>query len=224
MGELGDPGEAPRRLQLAGEGFPAPQVFGLAEAAGRPVGKFSTGMRKHLEVAMALLHGPEILFMDEPTVGLDVGARVGFWEVVRQINREFGVTVLLTTHYLEEAEELCNRIAIINKGRVVVVGTPDELKARYGVDVIELEVAKPVDLSRLAPFGEVAAQDGKVLAKTRRAEEMLADVVKAVEGVNSVRVKKTSLDTVFINLTGASIEGEQADLRKIYMRVRWVRR
>lgn len=125
---------------------------------------------------------------------------------------------------MEEAEELCHRIAIINRGKIAAVGTPDELKTRYGVDVIELEVERPVDVSKLSPFGEVAAQDGKVLAKTRRAEEMLADVVKAVEGVNSVRVKKTSLDTVFINLTGASIEGEQADLRKIYMRVRWVRR
>jgi ABC-2 type transport system ATP-binding protein len=200
------------------------KYFGLADAANRPVGKFSTGMRKRLEVAMALLHGPEILFMDEPTVGLDVGARLGFWEVVRQINREFGVTVLLTTHYMEEAEELCRRVAVINKGKIAAVGTPDELKAKYGVDVIELEVEKPVDVSRLAPFGEAAAQDGKVLVKTRRAEEVLADVVKAVDGVKSVRVKKSSLDTVFINLTGASIEGEQTDLRKIYMRVRWARR
>ena len=200
------------------------KYFGLLEAAGRPVGKFSTGMRKRLEVAMALLHGPEVLFMDEPTVGLDVGARVGLWEVVRQINRDFGVTVLLTTHYMEEAEELCRRVAIINRGRVVAVGSPDELKARYGVDVVELEVEGPVDAAALSAFGEVAIRDGVVVVKTHGAEEKLAEIVKAVNGVKSVRVKKASLDTVFINLTGASIEGEQVDVRKLYMRVRWARR
>lgn len=200
------------------------KYFGLLEAAGRPVGKFSTGMRKRLEVAMALLHGPEVLFMDEPTVGLDVGARVGLWEAVRQINRDFGVTVLLTTHYMEEAESLCGRLAIINKGRLVAVGSPEELKSKYGVDVIELEVSGPVDLAALSAFGEVSAADGRVVVKTRGAEEKLAEVVKAVPGVRSVRVKKASLDTVFINLTGASIEGERVDLRQLYARVRWARR
>lgn len=200
------------------------RYFGLAEAANRLVGKYSTGMRKRLEVAMALLHGPEILFMDEPTVGLDVGARMGLWEVIRQINKDFGVTVLLTTHYMEEAEELCGRIAIINKGRLVAVGTPGELKAKYGVDVVELEVSKPVDPSKLSPFGEVVVLDGRVVVKIQRAEEKLADIVKAVDGIKSVRVKKASLDTVFINLTGASIEGEHADIKRLYARVRWARR
>ncbi|ABP51718.1 MAG: daunorubicin resistance protein DrrA family ABC transporter ATP-binding protein [Pyrobaculum arsenaticum] len=200
------------------------KYFGLSEAADRPVGKYSTGMRKRLEVAMALLHAPEILFMDEPTVGLDVGARVGLWEVVRQINKDFGVTVLLTTHYMEEAEQLCNRIAIINKGVLVATGTPDELKAKYGVDVIELEVDRPVDTAKLAAFGEVAMSNGKVLIKTRNAEEKVAEVVKAVEGVKSVRVKKASLDTVFLNLTGATFEGEQADIKRLYMKVRMARR
>jgi len=200
------------------------KYFGLWEAAGRPVGKYSTGMRKRLEVAMALLHGPEVLFMDEPTVGLDVGARVGLWEVVKSINRDFGVTVLLTTHYMEEAEALCNRVAIINRGKIVAVGTPDELKAKYGVDVIELEVSGRPDVASLSKFGEVAAVDGRIVIKTRGAEEVLPEVVKAVEGVKSVKVKKASLDTVFINLTGASIEGEQTDIRQLYMRIRRARR
>ncbi|ACB39964.1 ATP-binding cassette domain-containing protein [Pyrobaculum neutrophilum] len=200
------------------------KAFGIYEAAGRPVGKFSTGMRKRLEVAMALLHGPEVLFMDEPTVGLDVGARLGFWEVVRQINREFGVTVLLTTHYMEEAESLCRRIAILNRGRIAALGAPDELKAKYGVDVIELEVPGPVDLAKLSRFGEAAAADGKVVVKVANAEEVLADVVKAVEGVKAVRVRKTSLETVFINLTGATFEGEHIDVKKLYMKIRRARR
>jgi len=200
------------------------KYFGLWEAAGRPVGKYSTGMRKRLEVAMALLHGPEVLFMDEPTVGLDVGARVGLWEVVKSINRDFGVTVLLTTHYMEEAEALCNRVAIINRGRIVAVGTPDVLKAKYGVDVIELEVSGRPDVASLSKFGEVVALNGRIIIKTRGAEEVLPEVIKAVEGVKSVKVKKASLDTVFINLTGASIEGEQMDIRQLYMRIRRARR
>jgi ABC-2 type transport system ATP-binding protein len=200
------------------------RYFGIVEAAGRPAGKLSTGMRKRLEVAMALIHGPEILFMDEPTVGLDVGARVGFWEVVRQVNREFGVTVLLTTHYMEEADRLCGRVAIMDRGRVVAVGTPDELKARYGIDVIEIETSKPADVSMLRQFGEVIVLDGKIVIKARRAEKLLADVVRAVDGIRSVRVKKAGLDTVFMSLTGASMESERADIRRVYARVRWARR
>lgn len=200
------------------------KYFDLWEAARRPVGKFSTGMRKRLEVAMALLHGPEILFMDEPTVGLDVGARVGLWEVVKQINKDFGVTVLLTTHYMEEAESLCGRGAIINKGRLMEVGSPDELKSKYGIDVIELEVSGPVDLSALSKFGDVSAADGKVVVKTRGAEEKLAEIVKAAPGVRGVKLKKASLDTVFINLTGASIEGGHVDIRQLYAKVRRARR
>jgi ABC-2 type transport system ATP-binding protein len=200
------------------------RYFGIVEAAGRPAGKLSTGMRKRLEVAMALIHGPEILFMDEPTVGLDVGARVGFWEVIRQVSREFGVTVLLTTHYIEEADRLCGRVAIMNRGRVVAVGTPDELKARYGVDVIEIETSKPADVSMLRQFGEVIVLDGKIVIKARRAEELLADVVRAVDGIRSVRVKKAGLDTVFMSLTGASMESGRADIRRVYARVRWARR
>lgn len=200
------------------------KYFGLLEAADRPVGKYSTGMRKRLEVAMALLNAPEILFMDEPTVGLDVGARLGLWEVIRQINKDFGVTVLLTTHYMEEAEELCDRVAILNNGKIVALDTPDGLKSKYGVDVIELEVEGQVDLSALSALGEVAVKDGRVLIKTKNAEEKVAEAVKAAGQVRSVRVKKVSLDTVFVNLTGATIEGEQADIRRLYARVRLARR
>ncbi|RIB35393.1 MAG: ABC transporter ATP-binding protein [Candidatus Nanoclepta minutus] len=200
------------------------KYFNLWEAANRPVGKYSTGMRKRLEVAMALLHSPEVLFMDEPTIGLDVGARVGLWEVVERINKDFGVTVLLTTHYMEEAERLCHRIAIINKGRIIAIGTPDELKTKYGTDIIELEVKDKVDTSVLSKFGEVILEDGKVIIKTKNAEEIIPEVVKAIGSVKSVKLKKTSLDTVFMNLTGASIEGEQVNIQRLYRRIRLARR
>jgi len=200
------------------------KYFNLWEAANRPVGKYSTGMRKRLEVAMALLHSPDVLFMDEPTIGLDVGARVGLWEVVERINKDLGVTVLLTTHYMEEAEKLCHRIAIINKGRIIAIGTPDELKTKYGTDIIELEVKDKIDTSILSKFGEVIVEDGKVIIKTKNAEEVIPEVVKAIDGIKSVKLKKNSLDTVFINLTGASIEGEQVDIRRLYRRIRLARR
>ncbi|RDD52249.1 ATP-binding cassette domain-containing protein [Nanoarchaeota archaeon NZ13-N] len=200
------------------------KYFNLWEAANRPVGKYSTGMRKRLEVAMALLHSPEVLFMDEPTIGLDVGARVGLWEVVERINKDFGVTVLLTTHYMEEAERLCHRIAIINKGRIIAIGTPDELKTKYGTDIIELEVKDKVDTSVLSKFGEVILEDGKVIIKTKNAEGVIPEVVKAISSVKSVKLKKTSLDTVFMNLTGASIEGEQVNIQRLYRRIRLARR
>jgi len=200
------------------------KYFNLWEAANRPVGKYSTGMRKRLEVAMALLHSPEVLFMDEPTIGLDVGARIGLWEVVERINKDFGVTILLTTHYMEEADTLCHRIAIINKGKIIAIDTPDELKAKYGTDIIELEVEGKIDTSVLSKFGEVTVENGKVTIKTKNAEEVIPEVVKAVEDVKSVKLKKTSLDTVFMNLTGVSIEGEQVNIRGLYRRIRLARR
>jgi len=200
------------------------KYFNLWEAANRLVGKYSTGMRKRLEVAMALIHSPEVLFMDEPTIGLDVGARIGLWEVIERINKDFGVTVLLTTHYMEEAERLCHRIAIINKGKIIAIGTPDELKTKYGTDIIELEVKDKIDTSVLSKFGEVIVEDGRVIIKTKNAEEVIPEVVKAIDGIKSVKLKKASLDTVFMNLTGASIEGEEVDIRRLYRRIRLARR
>ena len=102
-------------------------------------------MRKKLEIALALLHQPMVIFMDEPTIGLDVGTRRMLWDIVTAIHREFGVTVLLTTHYIEEADALCDRIAIIDQGKIIADGTPAELKARVKADVVELDLADGAD-------------------------------------------------------------------------------
>ncbi|MEM0362502.1 MAG: ATP-binding cassette domain-containing protein, partial [Sulfolobaceae archaeon] len=108
------------------------KYFGIYDVKDKKVGKFSTGMRKKLEISIALLHSPEIIFMDEPTVGLDVNVRKALWDLIRQINKDFQTTVLLTTHYMEEADALCERIAIINRGKIVAIGSPNDLKEKYG--------------------------------------------------------------------------------------------
>ncbi|EQD51176.1 daunorubicin resistance ABC transporter ATPase subunit, partial [mine drainage metagenome] len=125
------------------------QHFGLTDRADDRVGRYSTGMRKKLEIALALLHQPSVIFMDEPTIGLDASTRRGLWELVTGVRREFGVTVLLTTHYIEEADVLCDRIAIIDHGRIIAEGTPEELKARVHADLVRLDTAEAIDPARL---------------------------------------------------------------------------
>ncbi len=131
---------------------------GLTDAADRKVGGYSGGMKRRLDLALALLHRPRVLFLDEPTTGLDPQSRSALWDEVARLSREDGVTVFLTTQYLEEADALANRVGIIDHGTIVVEGTPDELKAEVGRSSVEIEphdAARLADLERaLAPFGE----------------------------------------------------------------------
>ncbi|MEM3912001.1 MAG: ATP-binding cassette domain-containing protein [Saccharolobus sp.] len=202
------------------------KYFGIYDVKDKKVGKFSTGMRKKLEVSIALLHSPEIIFMDEPTVGLDVNVRKALWDLIRQINKDFQTTVLLTTHYMEEADALCERIAIINRGKIVAIGSPNDLKEKYGVDVIEIEYEGNFDKKRLENYGEVLISNGKVRIKTKNAENIVADVLKQLSEVKikSVKINKTSLDTVFLTLTGTTIDEGEFDARKFYMTIRRARR
>jgi ABC-type multidrug transport system, ATPase component len=201
------------------------KYFDLLQSAGRPVGGYSTGMRKKLEIATALLHSPEILFLDEPTIGLDVNARAMLWDLIRTVNREFGVTILLTTHYMEEADALCNRVAIINLGKIMALGSPAELKSSVGGEVVELEIERPVDLSalkRLPDVLDVAASDGKIRITVRKADEAIPAIVKSLDfsAVKSLRVEKPTLDTVFMKLTGKRIEESHVDYRRFYAMIR----
>ncbi|MEM0165781.1 MAG: ATP-binding cassette domain-containing protein [Saccharolobus sp.] len=202
------------------------KYFGIYDVKDKKVGKFSTGMRKKLEVSIALLHSPEIIFMDEPTVGLDVNVRKALWDLIRQINKDFQTTVLLTTHYMEEADALCERIAIINRGKIVAIGSPNDLKEKYGVDVIEIEYEGNFDKKRLENYGEVLISNGRVRIKTKNAENIVADVLKQLSEVKikSVKINKTSLDTVFLTLTGTTIDEGEFDARKFYMTIRRARR
>ncbi|ALJ19801.1 ATP-binding cassette domain-containing protein [Microbacterium sp. No. 7] len=165
--------------------------FDLADAASRRVATYSGGMRRRLDLALSFVVTPEVLFLDEPTTGLDTRSRRELWSVIRSL-ADAGVTVFLTTQYLEEADQLADRIAVLHDGRIVALGTPDELKAATGSDVVELRDAHG-ELLREVPTDST-------VAGVRRA----LDALGAVEGVVSVR--RPTLDDVFLALTAAPAE------------------
>ena len=189
---------------------------GLTDAADRKVGGYSGGMKRRLDLALALLHRPRVLFLDEPTTGLDPQSRSALWDEVARLSREDGVTVFLTTQYLEEADALANRVGIIDHGKIVVEGTPDELKAEVGRSSVEIEphdAARLADLERtLAPFGEPMVTRGT--SASIRLNEGVGDVAAIVraldaEGivVHQLRLREPTLDDVFLEKTGRSLEG-----------------
>ncbi|MGA9840597.1 MAG: ATP-binding cassette domain-containing protein [Thermoplasmata archaeon] len=207
------------------------KYFSLFERADDKVGKFSTGMRKKLEIALALLHQPAVIFMDEPTIGLDVSTRRMLWDIVTGVHQEFGVTVLLTTHYIEEADALCDRIAIIDQGRVIAEGTPSELKARVKADIVLLETAEPLDaqkLSGLAGVQEVRVQGNEWTIRVSSAEAVLPGLLGAIrtDSVRRISIEKPSLETVFLDLTGRRLGSDEPmrDIRKFYAQMRQVRK
>jgi ABC-2 type transport system ATP-binding protein len=189
---------------------------GLSDAAGRKVGGYSGGMKRRLDLALALLHGPRVLFLDEPTTGLDPQSRSALWSEVERLAREDGVTVFLTTQYLEEADVLADRVGIIDHGKIVAEGTPSALKAEIGGVALEATPANPNDKERLAaslaPFGEPAAGSPKSVAvRLAAGAEALADVVRALDAdgisVSDLQLHQPSLDDVFLEKTGRSLEG-----------------
>jgi ABC-2 type transport system ATP-binding protein len=192
------------------------QGVGLMEAADRKVGGYSGGMKRRLDLALALLHGPRVLFLDEPTTGLDPQSRTALWDEVARLSREDGVTVFLTTQYLEEADALANRVGIIDHGHIVIEGTPDELKASVGRSSVEIEphdAARLPDLERaLAPFGTAIATRGN--SASIRLDEGVGDVAAIVRALDStgiaihqLRLREPTLDDVFLEQTGRSLEG-----------------
>jgi ABC-2 type transport system ATP-binding protein len=188
---------------------------GLSQAADRKVRGYSGGMKRRLDLALALVHSPRILFLDEPTTGLDVQSRSALWEEVRRLAQDEGVTVFLTTQYLEEADVLANRVGIIDHGRIVAEGTPAQLKAEVGRPTVEVV---PVDLEEkeraaaiLARFGEPCAAIQGVAVRLRTGEADLAEIVRALDAeglkVENLQLHQPSLDDVFLAKTGRSLEG-----------------
>ena len=186
--------------------------FGLGAAADRLVRTYSGGMRRRLDVAAALLHRPPVLFLDEPTTGLDLESRVTLWDSVRELSRS-GTTVLLTTQYLEEADALADQVVIISAGRVADTGTPAELKARFGTVVFRLgfggQVAAEAAGMALAAAGYRPERDGAdVQVRSATGSGTLPAVLRALDGKAldpvSVAVREPSLDDVFLSLTRGS--------------------
>jgi len=208
------------------------EYFDLTDRRKDKVGTYSTGMRKKMEIALALLHQPEVIFMDEPTIGLDPNVRRMLWDLITGVNRQFGVTVLLTSHYIEEADALCDHVAIIDRGKFVATGTPAELKARVKADYIELETSETVDprkLETLPGVSTVRSQGNTWILRVSSAEEVLPRLFHALrtDGIRRINVEKPSLESVFIDITGKKIDqegGEVQDYRKFYVNLRRARR
>jgi ABC-2 type transport system ATP-binding protein len=180
-------------------------------------GAYSGGMKRRLDLALALVHDPRILFLDEPTTGLDPASRAAIWEEVRRLNDELGMTIFLTTQYLEEADRLADRIAIINKGRIVAQGTPEELKREVGDEVVELQFGSREDavrafdaLGRVAPNRQAANRELRLYFA--RAAENVPELVRALDGagirLQGLTIEQPSLDDVFLRVTGESLEHE----------------
>jgi ABC-2 type transport system ATP-binding protein len=225
------------RLQTALHGLPAAERaartdelltrVGLVEAADRKVGGYSGGMKRRLDLALALAHGPRILFLDEPTTGLDIQSRTALWDEVSRLAREDGVTVFLTTQYLEEADVLADRVGIIDHGHIVAEGTTAALKAEIGRPSVEIIPQDPEQRDAVAAvlerFGEPTGASPKAVAvRLRGGERDLADVVRALDGediaVEHIQLHAPSLDDVFLAKTGRSLEGageEDATARQI---------
>jgi ABC-2 type transport system ATP-binding protein len=188
---------------------------GLEDAAERRVGTYSGGMQRRLDLAAALVHGPKVLFLDEPTTGLDPVSRKTIWEEVEQLNRE-GTTVFLTTQYLEEADQLANRVGIIDRGLIVSEGTPAELKADIGHPHLELSIAEgSQEQARdvCNRFGKpLPAKDGRLLVELEGGATAIAPVVVALDeagiAVESLELVQPTLDDVFVEKTGYHLEDE----------------
>ena len=193
---------------------------GLSDAADRRTSTYSGGMKRRLDLALALLHHPRILFLDEPTTGLDVQSRTALWEEVERLAREEGTTVFLTTQYLEEADVLANRVGIIDRGKIVAEGTPAQLKAQVAKPTVELipRDAGECGAARtaLAPFGEhvPARSAGSIAVRLDSGADQLADIVRALDAANvsiaNLALHEPTLDDVFLAKTGRSLEGAGA--------------
>ncbi len=187
---------------------------GLTAAADRRVGTYSGGMRRRLDLALSLVHEPSVLFLDEPTTGLDPMSRLTLWEEVRRLNQE-GTTVLLTTQYLEEADQLADRIAIIDHGKIVREGVPRDLKAQVGSPTLFIDVdASHVDSARgvLARFGDLRpTSEGKLGVGLAQGAEAVATVIRSLDEagvhVRHLELNEPSLDDVFAEATGYRLEG-----------------
>jgi ABC-2 type transport system ATP-binding protein len=192
------------------------EAFGLTEAADRIARGYSGGMQRRLDIAMALIHDPQVLFLDEPTTGLDPEVRADMWQEIAGLATEQGKSVLLTTHYLEEADQLASQVAIVDRGKVVAEGTPDELKRELRGDAIHIELetaangAVDAALGGVAGVREVTVDGQLVRARADDGGRAVPTVLQALEAhgvtVSSVQVRRPSLDDVYLKYAGRTFE------------------
>ena len=198
------------------------ELIDLSDALDRPIATYSGGMRRRLDLAAALVHNPEILFLDEPTTGLDPVSRAAVWAEVRRLNRDLGMTIFLTTQYLEEADELAHRVGIIDRGRIVAEGTPVELKRAVGSDVIVARIdgdaasVCPV-IERLDGVQSVEVHGNEIVAATDNGPAAISPIAVALAGcevtVRELTLRTPTLDDVFLDLTGSRIERDETEFQ-----------
>ncbi len=195
------------------------ELVGLTEAADRRVKTYSGGMKRRLDLGLSLVNSPEVLFLDEPTTGLDPGSRRVLWDEIKRL-RDSGVTIILTTQYLEEADELADRIAIIDEGLVVAEGTSDELKASIGGDVITLSFNSEKEVSLAKELFPESLQEKNELRITvedgaSKIPSYINELTVNNIDVSSVTASKPTLDDVFLNVTGYRLEGTSEEVNQL---------
>jgi ABC-2 type transport system ATP-binding protein len=193
----------------------------LGDALDQRIGTYSGGMKRRLDLAAALVHNPQVLFLDEPTTGLDPISRAKVWDEVRRLNEVLGMTIFLTTQYLEEADQLAHRVGIIDHGRLVAEGTPADLKRKVGEDLVVLETSQPelaveaIRRLRSLSSTSVTAEGEEVLIRTPEGAAAISPVAVALARkkieVRSLTLRTPTLDDVFLQLTGSRLEEEGAE-------------
>ena len=200
------------------------RLFDLEEAAERRVRTYSGGMRRRLQMAMGLVHSPKILFMDEPTLGLDIQTRIKVWEYLRKLNKN-GLSIFMTTHYLEEADSLCDRVAIIDHGEIKVLDSPTGLKEKIGGSVLVFDVTDGIDLTdflkTVPDVSEVTRNGHTYKLKLPRTDEALPAIVNGVSSrgmkISQISFQKPSLDEVFLEVTGRTMREEEGESQESWV-------
>jgi ABC-2 type transport system ATP-binding protein len=212
----------PRR-EIAGRIDRMLGMVGLKERADDRVRAYSGGMRRRLEIARGLIHEPRILFLDEPTLGLDPASRQAVWGYIRDLRRRAGTTIILTTHYMEEADSLSERVAIIDRGRIVELGTPEELKRRVGGDVVLLKggfgAADAEAFAGLEFVKEALPEDGGLRLTVADAPRHLKALLDRCPALDEVQVRRVTLEDVFLKFTGRQMRDEEGGEDSIFQRV-----
>jgi ABC-2 type transport system ATP-binding protein len=205
----------------------------LQDAAKRKVSTYSGGMRRRLELACGLINYPKLLFLDEPTLGLDVQTRTVVWKYIKMLKDEYHMTLFLTTHYLEEADSLCDRIAIIDHGHIIRIGSPEELKESIGGDVIvvtlkETEPDISSDIANIKLVKNVQKNDNNYRIKAELGEEASPQITDLIRSkglhVTKVSLTKPTLDEAYLEFTGSSLREEEADRMQMFRQRVTVRR
>lgn len=208
------------------------ELVELTKFKDKKVQTYSGGMRRRLELACGLINRPKVLFLDEPTLGLDVQTRAATWNYIKKLKKEFGMTLFMTTHYLEEADALCDRIAIIDHGKIVVIGTPDELKDNLGGDIITVSIKQDADITdlikKIERVKEVKKENGMYLIKSENGEVTAPLIIETLrkEGyvVTKLSLSKPTLNDVYLQYTGRSLRDNPESPETVFAQRHTVRR